>query len=129
MSQSLDKLMYSFVMEDVLKGLFIYVPPGYVACVYDGVTLKSYGDGRFLSSVSLTGQIDTNAHEAYYVIGSEHNGNEANPFKGLIDEVFIFNRPLSSEEIQNIYTQHGGVLSTEKPSIISKIINFFKGIF
>ncbi|HAT03826.1 MAG TPA: hypothetical protein DCS29_03595 [Candidatus Magasanikbacteria bacterium] len=35
MSSSLDKLMYSFVMEDVLKGLFIYVPPGYVACVYD----------------------------------------------------------------------------------------------
>lgn len=32
---SLDKLMYSFVMEDVLKGLFIHVPPGYVACVYD----------------------------------------------------------------------------------------------
>lgn len=32
---SLDKLMYSFVMEDVLKGFFIYVPPGYVACVYD----------------------------------------------------------------------------------------------
>lgn len=27
--------MYSFVMEDVLKGLFIHVPPGYVACVYD----------------------------------------------------------------------------------------------
>ncbi len=34
-SSSLDKLMYSFVMEDVLKGLFINVPPGYVACVYD----------------------------------------------------------------------------------------------
>ena len=32
---SLDKLMYSFVVEDVLKGFFIYVPPGYVACVYD----------------------------------------------------------------------------------------------
>ncbi len=34
-SESLDKLMYSFVVDDVLKGLFIYVPPGYVACVYD----------------------------------------------------------------------------------------------
>ncbi len=33
--ESLDKLMYSFVMEDVLQGLFIHVPPGYVACVYD----------------------------------------------------------------------------------------------
>ncbi len=31
----IEKLMYSFVMEDVLKGIFIYVPPGYVACVYD----------------------------------------------------------------------------------------------
>lgn len=27
--------MYSFVVDDVLKGLFISVPPGYVACVYD----------------------------------------------------------------------------------------------
>ena len=31
----LEKMMYSFVMDDVLKGFFIYVPPGYVACVYD----------------------------------------------------------------------------------------------
>lgn len=48
MSQSLDKLMYSFVMEDVLKGFFIYVPPGYVACVYDlgrGVLKKVHTPG------------------------------------------------------------------------------------
>ncbi|NCO05149.1 MAG: hypothetical protein GW939_03305 [Candidatus Magasanikbacteria bacterium] len=35
MSDKIEKMMYSFVMEDVLKGIFIYVPPGYVACVYD----------------------------------------------------------------------------------------------
>jgi len=35
MQESLDRLMYSFVVEDVLKGFFVYVPPGYVACVYD----------------------------------------------------------------------------------------------
>ena len=35
MADRLDQLMYSFVVEDVIKGLFIYVPPGYVACVYD----------------------------------------------------------------------------------------------
>ncbi len=48
MSDSLDKLMYSFVMEDVLKGLFIHVPPGYVACVYDmgrGVLKKVLAPG------------------------------------------------------------------------------------
>ncbi len=35
MNESLDRLMYSFVVEDILKGFFVYVPPGYVACVYD----------------------------------------------------------------------------------------------
>ncbi len=51
MADSLDKLMYSFVMEDVLKGLFIYVPPGYVACVYDlgrGVLRKVMTPGLHL---------------------------------------------------------------------------------
>ncbi len=35
MGDAIDKLMYTFVVEDVLKGFFINVPPGYVACVYD----------------------------------------------------------------------------------------------
>ncbi len=48
---SLDKLMYSFVVDDVLKGLFIHVPPGYVACVYDlgrGVLKKVLTPGLHL---------------------------------------------------------------------------------
>lgn len=51
MAESLDKLMYNFVMEDVLKGVFIYVPPGYVACVYDmgrGVLKKVLAPGLHL---------------------------------------------------------------------------------
>lgn len=47
----LDKLMYSFVVEDVLKGFFIHVPPGYVAAVYDlgrGVLKKIYKPGLHL---------------------------------------------------------------------------------
>lgn len=51
MSESLDKIMYSFVVEDVLKGVFIYVPPGYVACIYDlgrGVLKKVYTPGLHL---------------------------------------------------------------------------------
>ena len=51
MAESLDKIVYSFVMEDVLKGLFIFVPPGYVACVYDlgqGVLKKVFTSGLHL---------------------------------------------------------------------------------
>ncbi|MBF8280268.1 MAG: band 7 protein [Candidatus Magasanikbacteria bacterium] len=49
--ESLDKLMYSFVVEDVLKGVFIHVPPGYVATVYDlgrGVLKKVLTPGLHL---------------------------------------------------------------------------------
>lgn len=51
MADSLDKIMYTFVVEDVLKGFFIHVPPGYVACVYDlgrGVLRKVYEPGLHL---------------------------------------------------------------------------------
>ncbi len=51
MADSLDKLVYSFVMEDVLKGFFIHVPPGYVACVYDlgqGVLKRVFMPGLHL---------------------------------------------------------------------------------
>ncbi|MCK5459484.1 prohibitin family protein [Candidatus Parcubacteria bacterium] len=51
MSEQIDKMMYSFVMEDVLKGFFIKVPPGYVACVYDlgrGVLKKVLRPGLHL---------------------------------------------------------------------------------
>ena len=51
MAESFDKIVYSFVMEDVLKGLFIFVPPGYVACVYDlgqGVLKKVLTSGLHL---------------------------------------------------------------------------------
>ena len=46
--QSLDKLVYSFIVEDVIGGIFINVPPGHVGCVYDrgkGVLKKVYTPG------------------------------------------------------------------------------------
>lgn len=51
MPDSIDKIMYSFVMDDVLKGFFIHVPPGYIACVYDlgrGVLKRVYEPGLHL---------------------------------------------------------------------------------
>src|SRR5258706_4973406 len=50
-SESLDRLMYSFVLEDVIGGMFISVPPGHVATVYDrgqGVLKKVFMPGLHL---------------------------------------------------------------------------------
>lgn len=51
MSESFDHLMYSFVWDDVISGLFISVPPGHVAAVYDhgaGILKKLYAPGLHL---------------------------------------------------------------------------------
>lgn len=47
----MNKLVVSFLLDDVLLGLFISVPPGHVACVYDrgrGVLKKVWKPGLHL---------------------------------------------------------------------------------
>lgn len=46
-----DKLVVSFLVDEVVGGFFISVPPGYVACVYDrgrGVLSRVWGPGLHL---------------------------------------------------------------------------------
>ncbi|HBV57819.1 MAG TPA: hypothetical protein DEB73_00920 [Candidatus Magasanikbacteria bacterium] len=80
MAESLDKLMYSFVVEDVLKGVFIYVPPGYVACVYDlgrGVLKKVLAPGLHLKIPFWQKAKLFNTQTLEYTISNEFDlGNE-----------------------------------------------------
>jgi len=72
----LDKLMYSFVVEDVLKGFFIHVPPGYVACVYDlgrGVLKKIYKPGLHLKIPFWQKAMLFNTQTLEYDIGKKFN--------------------------------------------------------
>ena len=46
-----DKLVVSFLVDEVVGGFFISVPPGHIACVYDrgrGVLRKIWGPGLHL---------------------------------------------------------------------------------
>jgi regulator of protease activity HflC (stomatin/prohibitin superfamily) len=47
----LDKLLVSFMVDEVVGGFFISVPPGHIACLYDrgrGVLKKVWGPGLHL---------------------------------------------------------------------------------
>lgn len=47
----LDKLLVGFLVDEVVGGFFISVPPGHIACVYDrgrGVLKKVWGPGLHL---------------------------------------------------------------------------------
>jgi regulator of protease activity HflC (stomatin/prohibitin superfamily) len=46
-----DKLVVSFLVDEVVGGFFISVPPGHIACIYDrgrGVLPKTWGPGLHL---------------------------------------------------------------------------------
>ena len=69
----------------------------HLAGVYDGSKLLMYQDGRDVDSKTLAGRI--NSHWSRVLIGE--NGQAPNRFwNGLIDEVRIYSRALTAEEIR-----------------------------
>lgn len=69
----------------------------HVALTYDGSNLHLYLNGALVSSLAQTGAIGSNANDLY--IGGNNPYGEY--FRGLIDEVRIYNRALTVSEIQS----------------------------
>jgi hypothetical protein len=72
----------------------------HVAGVYDGSGVGLYVNGQFIGSTARTGAITPSASELN--IGRDPS-DPTRFFKGLIDEVEIFNRALSTSKIAAIY--------------------------
>ncbi len=70
----------------------------YVVGTYDGSRVRLYINGKQVTSIAVTGQI--NAHQEALRIGGDPKGDY---FKGKIDEVSIFNRALTATEILRRY--------------------------
>lgn len=75
----------------------------HVAGTYDGTTMRLYINGVLdVSGTTTLGQLQVTASPL--IIGSSlRNGTTQNFFQGLVDEVEIFNRALSADEILAIY--------------------------
>jgi hypothetical protein len=73
-------------------------------------TVSSFVVGRLIAAVAWSGNISPTKPGSFLSIGSE-DGRRYNLavaanryFKGLIDEVSIYNRALSAEEVSAIFT-------------------------
>ena len=82
----------------------------HVATTYDGATLRLYVNGAQVSSRAVTGPI-TISSGALRIGGNAVWGGEY--FKGLIDEVRVYNRALTAGEIQ--LDQNTAVVSPDQP--------------
>ncbi|MFW9991226.1 MAG: LamG domain-containing protein [Candidatus Odinarchaeota archaeon] len=77
----------------------------HIAGTYDGADIKIYVDGNLENYQSAFGSMNTVSDDLY--IGTKHSGApESDFFYGFIDEVRIYNRSLSSTEIQDHYDQY-----------------------
>src|SRR3989339_1379498 len=69
----------------------------HIVGTYDGTTMKLYQDGVEVANTSASGLISTNDNGLQIGRQSDTSGR----FKGLINEVRIYNRALTNVEIQN----------------------------
>ena len=81
----------------------------YVVGTYDGAHIRLYVNALedTASPVPYTGSIDTSIHDVWIGGNSDRNGRE---FHGLIDEVAVWNQPLSYLQIAELYNQGLGNL-------------------
>jgi hypothetical protein len=75
----------------------------HLAMTYDGASVKLYVNGQFDSSYAQSGPIETTSN--WLAIGCKPTGPWGGPgtyayFNGMIDEIKIYNRALSQQEIQ-----------------------------
>jgi len=62
---------------------------------------------------SDTGVFTNSALDTFRIGGQKSSGSDVNPFNGLIDDVRVYNRALSADEIKRLYKM-GGTLTVNK---------------
>lgn len=77
----------------------------FVAATYDGAQLSTYIDGKLESCMDVEGR----PHQTTgpLCIGSKPNGAPYDRFTGALDDVRIYNRALSAEEVQALHQAEG----------------------
>ncbi|MCH8838914.1 MAG: phosphoribosylaminoimidazolesuccinocarboxamide synthase, partial [Candidatus Marinimicrobia bacterium] len=78
----------------------------FVAMTYDGASVRGYIDGAIDNSANVSGSLSGTgsyriSHHPYVALGQRHWG-------GLIDDIRIYNRALSTAEIQALYLEGQG---------------------
>ena len=74
----------------------------FIAGVYDGSKMKIYIDGVEVDSRTKSGDLVTDAAAEVW-LGSEPTSQGSDPWQGGLDEVAVFDKALSAEDIAELY--------------------------
>ncbi|MDP3940910.1 MAG: LamG domain-containing protein, partial [bacterium] len=78
----------------------------HVMCVYDGTTLRVYVNGMSSGSVSQTNAITS---LSYTPLSTARDFGGSAFYKGQVDDVQIFNYPLTAVQVRNLYNQSSAI--------------------
>ncbi|MHA2428754.1 MAG: LamG domain-containing protein, partial [Candidatus Hermodarchaeia archaeon] len=87
---------------DLEPGVWIHA-----AVIYDGSTMKIYKDGVLVGDTPKSGNIDSGP-TAQVWIGNNPPTDSSKPFDGMIDDVRLYDRALTEEEIQELMNYSAG---------------------
>ena len=89
----------------------------FIAGTFGDKTLRMYVDGRTEAEAQSVGSVDINPNDRPIMVGGETSSNGGQQYLGSIDEVAMYNRELSADEVMAIF--QNGVLSTCQPEVTS----------
>jgi hypothetical protein len=90
----------------------------HVAGTYDGASVKFYVNGALQSTTSHTGTFSSDT--TGITIGASHNDQlhqPEEPFNGALDEVTIYSRALTAQEVQQLYQGTSGTPDITLPNV------------
>ena len=79
----------------------------FIAGTFGDKKVRIYVDGVMENEITSTGEVDIKPNDWPIALGVEANNLSGQPYTGLIDEVAIFNRELSADELEEI--QQNGI--------------------
>ncbi|MDI6450628.1 LamG-like jellyroll fold domain-containing protein [Anaerobaca lacustris] len=77
----------------------------FIAGTFGNKTLRVYVDGQLEGEGTSVNQVDINPNDWPIMIGGESSSNGGQQYLGQIDEVAMFDRELSAEEIASIFAR------------------------
>lgn len=116
----INNVIYSSNTSPVLDESYHFITSIYD---YDNSLLEIYLDGELEQSVTITGLLDDTTDDFY--IGDYNGSSALHFFKGMIDDIRIYDRVLIEDEIEQLYSDGGWLSNPENVmiEIISENIN------
>ena len=95
----------------------------HVAATYDGSVIKLYRNGILVASNIVNAGLIPDLSQSL-TIGEDNPVNIPEFFDGLIDEVEVFDRALSAQEIQAIFNANSAGKCKEDPAVVNLLTQF-----